>query len=56
VKVGEVNLIDSGDGATVGAYASAYPQMVAALLGQVAETLGVDIGHVIAGDAAKVGG
>jgi flotillin len=52
VKVGEVNLIDSGDGATVGAYASAYPQMVAALLQQVASTLGVDVARVIAGDPA----
>ncbi len=54
VKVGEVNLIDSGDGATMGAYASAYPQMVAALLEQVTRTLGVDIGRVIAGDSAAV--
>jgi flotillin len=53
VTIGEVNLIDSGDGATVGAYASAYPQMVAALLQQVASTLGVDVARVIAGDAAR---
>src|SRR5262249_31939470 len=50
VKVGQVNLIDSGDGATVASYASAYPQVVAALLHQVATTLGVDVAKVVAGD------
>jgi flotillin len=58
VKIGEVNLIDSGDGATVASYASAYPQVVASLLAQVASTLGVDVARVIAGDGApaQVGG
>ena len=49
VKLGEVNLIDSGDGSTVASYASAYPQIVQALLAQVAATLGVDVARVVAG-------
>lgn len=49
VKVGEVNLIDGGDGKTLPAYASAYPAMMASLLQQVTATLGVDIAKVITG-------
>ena len=45
-------VIDSGDGSTLASYASAYPQVVAALLAQVSSTLGVDVARVIAGDAA----
>jgi flotillin len=52
LKVGQVNLIDSGDGTTVAAYASAYPQMVGALLDQVTRTLGIDVAGVISGDGA----
>jgi flotillin len=49
IKVGEVNLIDGGDGKTIPAYASAYPATVAALLQQVTATLGIDIAKVITG-------
>ena len=49
IKVGEVNLIDGGDGKTLPAYAAAYPATMAALLQQVANTLGVDIAKVIGG-------
>jgi flotillin len=52
MKVGEVNLIDGGDGKTLPAYAASYPATVAALLEQVSKTLGVDIGKVITGNAA----
>ena len=52
LKVGQVNLIDSGDGTTVAAYASAYPQMVGALLDQVTRTLGIDVAGVISGEPA----
>ena len=37
MKVGEVNLIDGGDGKTLPAYAAAYPATMAALLEQVHE-------------------
>jgi flotillin len=50
VKVGEVNLIDGGDGKTIPAYAAAFPATVAALLEQVTKTLGVDIAKVITGN------
>jgi len=49
VKVGEVNLIDGGDGKTLPAYTAAYPAIVAALLEQVTKTLGIDIPRVITG-------
>jgi flotillin len=49
VKVGEVNLVDGGDGKTLPAYAAAYPATMAALLEQVTKTLGVDVAKVIAG-------
>jgi flotillin len=49
IKVGEVNLIDGGDGKTLPAYAAAYPATMAALLEQVTKTLGVDVAKVITG-------
>ena len=49
MKVGEVNPVDAGDGKTLPAYAAAYPATVAALLGQVSQTLGIDISKVITG-------
>ncbi|CAN5817000.1 hypothetical protein BH11MYX2_BH11MYX2_03440 [soil metagenome] len=51
MKVGQVNLIDGGDGKTIPAYAASYPATMAALLEQVSKTLGVDIGKVITGTA-----
>src|SRR3569832_43771 len=49
VKVGEVNLIDGGDGKTIPAYAASRPATMAALLEQVNKTLGVDVARVITG-------
>jgi flotillin len=49
IKVGEVNLIDGGDGKTIPAYAASYPATMAALFEQVTRTLGVDIAKVITG-------
>ena len=49
IKVGEVNLIDGGDGKTIPAYAAAYPATMAALFEQVSKTLGIDIAKVITG-------
>jgi len=49
IKVGEVNLIDGGDGKTIPAYAAAYPATMAALFEQIGKTLGVDIAKVITG-------
>jgi flotillin len=55
LKVGEVNLIDGGDGKTIPAYAAAYPATMAALLEQVHKTLGVDIAQVITGSQNGAG-
>jgi flotillin len=49
IKVGEVNLVDGGDGATIAAYASSYPATVGALFREIAATLGVDVARVIGG-------
>ena len=49
MKVKQVNLVDSGDGKTLPAYAAAYPATVAALLDQIASTLGVDVSRAITG-------
>jgi len=49
IKVGEVNLIDGGDGKTIPAYAASYPATMAALLQQVTATLGIDIAKTITG-------
>lgn len=54
LDVREVNLVDGGDGSTLPAYASSYPATVAALLGQVSSTLGVDIAGVIKGQAGSM--
>ena len=52
IKVGEVNLIDGGDGKTIPAYAASYPATMVALLQQVTATLGIDIAKVITGASA----
>src|SRR6185436_4933099 len=51
VKVGEVNLIDGGDGKTIPAYASAYPSTMVALFEQINRTLGIDVARIITGVA-----
>lgn len=56
LKVREVNLVDSGDGKTLPAYASAYPATVGALLEQVTRTLGIDIPKIMAGASGHVSG
>jgi flotillin len=56
VKVGEVNVIDGGDGKTLPAYAAAYPATMAALFEQVSKTLGIDIARVLTGAPAAPAG
>lgn len=56
LKVREVNLVDSGDGKTLPAYASAYPATVGALLEQVTRTLGIDIPAIMAGSNGHAAG
>jgi len=52
IKVGEVNLIDGGDGKTLPAYAASYPATMGKLLEEVTKTLGVDIAKVITGTSS----
>ncbi len=55
MKVGHVNLVDGGDGKTLPAYAASYPATMAALLGEVHKTLGVDIAKVMTGNSQNTG-
>ena len=52
MHVGEVNLVDGGDGKTLPAYASAYPATVGSLLDEVSKTLGVDVNRILTGQDA----
>jgi flotillin len=52
LKVRQVNLIDSGDGATLPAYLSSYPASVSALLGEIRGALGIDISKIISGEGS----
>ncbi len=56
MKVREVNLIDSGDGKTMAAYASSYPATVTALMAQVNNSLGVNIKDILSGSSVSSSG
>ena len=56
IDVGEVNVLDRGDGSALAAYAAAYPQTVAAVLRSLRETIGIDIPAVLAGSGGGGGG
>jgi len=49
----QVRLLDAGDGATVAAYAGAYPATVGALLDRLSATFGVDFTGVLRGTDAR---
>ncbi len=55
LEVGEVNLVDAGDGSTLPTYASSFPATVGSLLSSVCETLGVDIHRVLTGNSQPNG-
>lgn len=55
IDVGEVNVLDRGDGSALAAYAAAYPQTVAAVLRALRETVGIDIPAVLEGSGAAAG-
>ncbi|MFN8218714.1 MAG: SPFH domain-containing protein [Fimbriimonadales bacterium] len=48
VKIDSLNVIDSGDGKTLSAYISAYPNMLGAIFEAVNHTTGIDIPKAIA--------
>lgn len=49
IEVGEVSILDPGDGSGLSAYAAAYPQAVAGVLRSLGDTIGVDVPEVLAG-------
>ncbi len=53
IKIGEVNVIDGGDGKTLPSYAASYPATMGKLLDEVTKTLGVDIQKVITGTSSN---
>jgi flotillin len=55
VQVGEVVLLDNGDGKALPAYVSAYPAMVKQVLAELRESTGVDVTGILSGlNAHKV--
>jgi flotillin len=53
IDVGEVTVLDSGDGAGLATYASAYPAMVAQVLSELEKTTGVDVLGILAPEAGQ---
>lgn len=49
VDVGEVVLLDSGDGTALPAYVSSYPAMVKQVLAELKESTGVDVTGILSG-------
>jgi flotillin len=49
VEVGEVVLLDSGDGRALSAYVSSYPAMVKQVLAELRESTGVDVTGILSG-------
>ncbi|MBK8011377.1 MAG: flotillin family protein [Deltaproteobacteria bacterium] len=49
IKVGEVNLIDGGDGKTLPAFVASYPATMGALFAQISSTIGVDLVGLLGG-------
>ena len=47
VQVGEVNVLDHGDGKGMASYAATYPHMVAEVLRSLAESTGVDVPKIL---------
>jgi len=53
IEIGEVNVIDHGDGRGLASYAASYPQMVAAVLHSLRETTGVDVTAILDADGNR---
>jgi flotillin len=58
VELGDIRLVDSGDGASLTGLVNAYPDMVRHFLAQVREVLGIDVVGALTGPegAAAKGG
>ncbi|TNF29462.1 MAG: flotillin family protein [Deltaproteobacteria bacterium] len=56
LAVDRVNLIDGGDGKTLARHVGSYPSVVAELLQNIKDTVGIDVASVLRADANAQGG
>jgi flotillin len=49
VQIGNMNMIDGGDGETLAAYVGAYPAMLRTVFDAIADTTGINIPQVVSG-------
>lgn len=56
LKVGEVHVIDPGDGSALPNYVAGFPQTVSSVLGALRETTGVDISKILYPEGQKGNG
>jgi flotillin len=49
IDVGEVHVIDQGDGQALASYAATYPKMVASVMSALKDSTGVDVPGILAG-------
>lgn len=53
VQVDEINVLDQGDGNGLASYVASYPHMVSSVLKALAETTGVDVPAILAGESSS---
>ena len=53
MQIGEVQVIDAGDGRALPALAASFPQTVIAVLGSLKDLTGVDVAAMLAAGGAK---
>ena len=51
IEVGEVNILDPGDGSGVANYAASFPNTIATVLRALGETTGIDVTAILAGSS-----
>ncbi len=56
MEVGEVNLVDTGQGRALPGYVASYPATVVAVLDQIRAATGIDVAGVLSGTAESAGG
>jgi flotillin len=49
IEVGEVNVLDQGDGQALASYAATYPKIVASVMKSLKDSTGVDVPSILAG-------
>jgi flotillin len=53
IDVGEVTVLDQGDGSALASYAATYPKMVASVMSALKDSTGVDVTGILAGASKK---